>query len=46
MFDITGNDLMKVVLLHTIQDKAVMCKVLEGLEPRHLAGSQGLDPEN
>ena len=34
MFDITGNDLLKVVLLHTIQEKAVMLKVLEGLEPR------------
>ena len=34
MFDINGNELLKVILLHTIQDKAVMCKVLETLPPR------------
>ena len=34
MFDINGNELLKVILLHTIQDKQVMVKVLETLQPR------------
>ena len=34
MFEITPEDLMKIVLLHTIQDKSIMIKVLENMGPR------------
>merc|ERR1712105_176057 len=34
MFEIDGSELLKVILLHTIQEKSVMVKVLETLKPR------------
>merc|ERR1712030_271576 len=34
MFEIDGNELLKVILLHTIQEKSVMVEVLRTLKPR------------
>merc|ERR1712237_59403 len=35
MFDMNGNELLKVVLLHTIQEKSLMIEVLRQVHSRH-----------